>query len=364
MGKYRFIVSSPGALAEFRREYNIPDDVILELAKKGDTPWGDLDRCPFTVVSIVEGGLRFPVQPLICEFLRQTRLCPTQVSNNTYKIINGVAELNRRLGLNPGLAEIFHQYSLIKNKGGFCWYLKVKKGRAKLIEGNLDKETNDDDFLWVSGYYEDTKAPIPGWHIRKDFGSADYKHLAEDYNQANQEAIRVLLHHPEEERESPKLLGFEPTYNYKAPRKSRVTDFLRAPSPEPDPNLPPIELVHTTAEQEMEKIRAIKSMITGEPSDSQPPGASRGTSSTPAGQKEGAMLVLANEQPAGQSKKRPRKDLAGQHLVDEDSTKPASTDLGDQTEQQINGPSKSPSAVLFLQQTLSTRTRTTCSVLT
>ncbi|GMP32746.1 hypothetical protein CsSME_00006368 [Camellia sinensis var. sinensis] len=122
------MVSSLGALAEFRREYNIPDDVHLELTKKGDTPWGELDKCPFTVMSIVEGGLRFPVQPLICEFLRQTRLCSTQVSNNTYKIINGVAELNRLLGLNLGLAEIFHQYTLSKNKGGLCWYLKVRKG--------------------------------------------------------------------------------------------------------------------------------------------------------------------------------------------------------------------------------------------
>ncbi|GMP88144.1 hypothetical protein CsSME_00040226 [Camellia sinensis var. sinensis] len=172
MGKYRYMVSSPGAMAEFRGDYNIPDDVILELAKKEDTLWGDLDWCPFTVVSIVEGGLRFPIQPLICEFLRQTRLCPTEVSNNTYKIINGVAELNRRLGLNLSLAEIFQQYSLSRNKSRFCWYLKVKKGRAKLIEGNSDKETNDDDFLWVSGRYEDTEAPIPGWYIRKDFGSA------------------------------------------------------------------------------------------------------------------------------------------------------------------------------------------------
>ncbi|GMP25228.1 hypothetical protein CsSME_00002193 [Camellia sinensis var. sinensis] len=310
MGKYRFMVSSPGALAEFRKEYNVPDDVHLELAKKGDTPWGDLDRCPFTTVSIVEGGLRFLVQPLICEFLRQTRL--TQVSNNTYKIINGVAELNRRLDLNLGLAEILHQYSLSKNKGGFCWYLKVKKGRAKFIEGNPDKETNDDDFLWVSGHYEDTEAPIPGWYIRKDFDSADYKLLVDDYSRANQEAIRVLLRHPTEEKESPKLLGFEPTYHYTSSRKSRVTNFLRVPSSEPDPNLPAIKLVPFTAEQEMAKIWAIKSMITGEPGDSQPPEVSGGTSSTPAEQREGAVLALASEHPIGRSKKRPRKDQTGQ----------------------------------------------------
>ncbi|KAF5934552.1 hypothetical protein HYC85_030723 [Camellia sinensis] len=46
MGKYRFMVSSPGALAEFRREYSISDDVHLELAKKGHTPRGELDKCP------------------------------------------------------------------------------------------------------------------------------------------------------------------------------------------------------------------------------------------------------------------------------------------------------------------------------
>ncbi|THG14579.1 hypothetical protein TEA_004985 [Camellia sinensis var. sinensis] len=231
------MVSSPGALAKSRREYNIPDDVHLELAKKGDTPWGKLDKCPFT-----------------------TRLCATQVSNNTYKIINGVAELNRRLDLNLGLAEIFHQYSLSKNKGGLCWYLKVKKGRAKLIESNPDKETNDDDFLWVSGRYEDTELSIPGWYIRKYFGSDDYKLLAEDYSCANQEAIRVVLCHSTEERESPKLLGFEPTYHYTAPRKSRVTDFLCALSLEPDPSFPSIKLVPLTAEQEMAKIPATESI--------------------------------------------------------------------------------------------------------
>ena len=61
MGKYRFMVNFPGAMTDFRREYRITDDVHLKLAKKGDTPWGELDKCPFTVVSIVEGSLLFPV---------------------------------------------------------------------------------------------------------------------------------------------------------------------------------------------------------------------------------------------------------------------------------------------------------------
>ncbi|GMP39076.1 hypothetical protein CsSME_00010054 [Camellia sinensis var. sinensis] len=94
----------------------------------------------------------------------------------------------------------------------------------------------------------------------------------------------------------------------------------------------------------MAKIRAIKSLITGEESESQPLEATGGTSSTPAEQKEGSALALASEQPAGRSKKRPRKDQIGQHLIDEDSTEHVSTELGDQTEQQPIGPSKSPTS--------------------
>ena len=70
MGKYRFLVETPGGLAEFRRDYNIPDDVHLTLAKKDAIPWENQGFVPFTLLSIIETGLRFPVQPLICEFFR------------------------------------------------------------------------------------------------------------------------------------------------------------------------------------------------------------------------------------------------------------------------------------------------------
>ncbi|GMP88686.1 hypothetical protein CsSME_00040581 [Camellia sinensis var. sinensis] len=95
----------------------------------------------------------------------------------------------------------------------------------------------------------------------------------------------------------------------------------------------------------MSKIRAIKSMIIGEASESQPSEASRGTSSMLVAPEKGAVLALASEQATGRSKKRQRKDMARQHLADEDSTKQASTDLGDQTEQPISEPSKRPSAL-------------------
>lgn len=76
-----------------------------------------------------------------------------------------MAALNHILSLNLGLAEIFHLYTLSKNKGAFDWYLKVRKSRAKLVESTLHKELNDDDFLWVSAIYEDSEKPIPCWYI-------------------------------------------------------------------------------------------------------------------------------------------------------------------------------------------------------
>lgn len=170
MGKYRFLVETPGGLAEFRKDYNIPDDVQLTLAKKGVIPWGNEGFVPFTLLSIIEIGLRFPVQPLICEFLRQTRLCPTQLSTNSYRIIMGIAELNRQAGLNLGLAELFHQYSLGSKEDGWVYYLRIRRRREKIIKDTPDKDLNDDDFFWVSGNFEDHQAQIPGRRINWNKG--------------------------------------------------------------------------------------------------------------------------------------------------------------------------------------------------
>ena len=165
MGKYRCLVETPGGLAEFRKDYQIPADVNLVLAEQDVDPWDNEGFVPFTLQSIIETGLRFPVQPLICEFLRQTRLCPTQLSTNTYRIIMGIDALNRQTGLNLGLAEILHQYSIGSKNDGWCYYLRIRRGREKIIKHTPDKDLNDDDFLWVSGNFEDLQAQIPGRRI-------------------------------------------------------------------------------------------------------------------------------------------------------------------------------------------------------
>ncbi|GMP89088.1 hypothetical protein CsSME_00040803 [Camellia sinensis var. sinensis] len=123
MGRYRFLVDTPVILAAFWEKYGVPTDVHLELNAEDTTPWGRLNQCPFTVLSIIEGGLRFPVNPLICEFLRRIGLAPTQ-------------------------------YTLGHTGDGLNYYLKIKLGKKKIITGTPNKDIHDDDFFWVSRNYK------------------------------------------------------------------------------------------------------------------------------------------------------------------------------------------------------------------
>ncbi|GMP57168.1 hypothetical protein CsSME_00021364 [Camellia sinensis var. sinensis] len=192
MGHYRFLVDTPGALAVFREEYGVLEDVHLELGVGNTTPWGRLDQCPFTVLSTIEKGLHFPVQPLMCEFLRRTGLAPTP-------------------------------YTLGHTTDGFNYYLKIRSGKEKLVTSTLDKDMHNDDFFWVSGNYETTD--VPGWYISKNFGSTPIETLQATYFNPGKAALKVVLRY--RHRDCHDLLGYVLSYRYTTPRRSRVIDFLK-----------------------------------------------------------------------------------------------------------------------------------------
>ncbi|XP_028060146.1 uncharacterized protein LOC114263750 [Camellia sinensis] len=76
----------------------------------------------------------------------------------------------------------------------------------------LDKDLNDDDFLWVSGNFEDYEAQIPGYNINWNKGSPDYAYT-------NQAALRAALqyHH----HDWTELLGVVLMYRYSGKRKNK-----------------------------------------------------------------------------------------------------------------------------------------------
>ena len=58
--KMRKLCNTPAKMEEFRRRYEVPDDVHLELAKIDDDTQASWDVMHIPVIFIVEGGVRFP----------------------------------------------------------------------------------------------------------------------------------------------------------------------------------------------------------------------------------------------------------------------------------------------------------------
>ena len=121
--------------------------------------------------------------------------------------------------------------------------------------------------------------------------------LQANYHYPNEAAIRTVLRY--RNRDCNELLGYVSTYRYSAPRRSKVTDFLRAPSPPPDPTLPDVPLIRLTEVEEMAKRSRIKNLLTVTSTEIP----TIQTRSPAAGQSSGPVVALASPA-AGQSKQK------------------------------------------------------------
>ncbi|GMP71802.1 hypothetical protein CsSME_00030071 [Camellia sinensis var. sinensis] len=148
--------------------------------------------------------------------------------------------------------------------------------------------------------------------------------LQANYHYPNEAAIRTVLRY--QNRDCHKLLGYVPNYRYSAPRRSRVTDFLRAPSPPPDATLPDVPFIRLTEAEEMAKRSRIKNLITA--TSTKLPSIPHRT--LRAGQTSEAVIALASTPPSQASKdtrragKRPRTtDPSAELVVELNTEQPA-----------------------------------------
>ena len=76
---YSHLLASDASLATFKAIYGIPGDVDIAYCHQGDIeiqrPRGS-NTVFFPLMSILEGGIRFPVDPLVIGTLRFYGLCP------------------------------------------------------------------------------------------------------------------------------------------------------------------------------------------------------------------------------------------------------------------------------------------------
>ena len=125
--KLSCFVNTPEAMAVFRHVYEIPDDVGLKYVHWSDALVPAAGNLLLPVVAIVEGGIRFPMDPLMADFLNYLGLSPSQVNPNVFRIVMGTAVLNRRLGLELGIHDILRTYILHHNTKTEAYSLRDRK---------------------------------------------------------------------------------------------------------------------------------------------------------------------------------------------------------------------------------------------
>ena len=177
MGIFRNRVSTLEKLNEFRVEYNVPNDVYLRLGPpldRSETPVFDqgTQEMPFALSSIIEGGIRFPLHPLIRECLHFWELAPTQLNTNAYKVLSGSLRLNQLCDVEIGLAEIEECHTVSKaSRVANSYYLRSIAGKSGLVNGlESSLKHTEGDFLWVSGNWEYGEGPNRQYSVPRALG--------------------------------------------------------------------------------------------------------------------------------------------------------------------------------------------------
>ena len=86
------LLDTEAALANFRAGFAVPNDVEISYCHEDSIA---LERHPYVVffplMAILEGGVRFPMDPLILRTFRFYGLCPNQLPPNFYRVVSCVS---------------------------------------------------------------------------------------------------------------------------------------------------------------------------------------------------------------------------------------------------------------------------------
>ena len=108
---------------------------------------------------VLEGGVRFPVDPLVVSTLRFYELCLDQLPPNFYRVVSCVNRLNHTFDLQLDYHNINHMYSLCGNKSS-NYYLQTRDNRVWLISCLPDSNKNSvGEFIWVRGNWRAGEIP-------------------------------------------------------------------------------------------------------------------------------------------------------------------------------------------------------------
>jgi hypothetical protein len=168
-GKLGRYVDMPEAMAVFHHLNEVLDNLGLKYVHWNDAfnlATGDL---LIPMVAVVEGGVRFLIDPFLADFLSYFSLVPTQANPNVFRIVMGTVELNRRLGLEFSTYDIVRTYILHNNTKTKAFSLCPKDVNYTMVNGLPDTNRGfDENFLIVTREWHlpgrrcPTKEGVPG----------------------------------------------------------------------------------------------------------------------------------------------------------------------------------------------------------
>ena len=130
---FSYFLKTSEDVESFKVRFNVPCDINISYCHEGEIQDQKLPHIVFfPFMSILEGGVRFPIDPLLLKTLSFYGLNPDQCLPNFYRDVNYVGRLNRLYGLNLTHYDNNFLYAIQGSlKNGY--YLQTRNTMIKFI---------------------------------------------------------------------------------------------------------------------------------------------------------------------------------------------------------------------------------------
>lgn len=136
----------------FRTDFHIPYGVDVTLLNEGLEAAHERGNFIVPLMAIVEGGVRFPLHPVLRDILFRVNLTTSQLTINSYRIIMSFIKLmETKPELELDLQTLFGIYYISRSADG-VYYLSCRPAHNELfIEQLAEKDVWQETFVVVSG---------------------------------------------------------------------------------------------------------------------------------------------------------------------------------------------------------------------